>query len=202
MNGYQQEIHDRIIAMPMCREMAPGYIEGAPKTFEFEGKLSDHPADPGKLTNYGISIVYLSEMKDIDPEDGYLLGDQDRDGRITRADILAMTVEEAAKIYWLQWWKHYDYNRVHNGGYSGWKIFDLAINMGSVRSHMLAQQAAGKLVVDGQLGPRSIQRINDIPEPELLGAIRERAAAFYRGIVDRKPEKEVFLKGWLRRAVA
>jgi len=181
--------------------MTAKFLSNINRTLDFEGKLSDDPVDPGGITNYGISIVFLTKCGEIDPDDGYLIGDMNHDGRIDRADILAMTVVEATKIYYGQWWARYGYERITNSMVA-WKIFDLAVNMGSVRSHMIAQTAAGDLAVDGNLGLKSLARINSLPPEPLLNGIRLGAKNFYLGLIAKKPAFEKYRRGWLRRAEA
>jgi len=182
-------------------ELTEKFLSNINRTLDFEGKLSDDLVDPGGVTNYGISIVFMTKCGEIDPDDGYLIGDMNHDGRIDRADILAMTVEEAIKIYYSQWWEHYGYEWISDPMVA-WKIFDLAVNMGSVRSHMIAQAAAGNLVVDGKLGPKSLARINSLSPDPLLNGIRLGAKDFYLGLIAKKPAFEKYRRGWLRRAEA
>jgi len=59
------------------------------------------------------------------------------------------------------------------------------------------------VVIDGIIGSQTIRAINDVkPRAMLLSAIRAEAAAYYRGVVEKKPELRRFENGWLNRAYA
>lgn len=161
-----------------------------------EGLLSDHPADPGGITKYGVSLRFLQLA-------GY---DINCDGNIDRNDALAMDKDKAKLIYKKEWWDKYDYNRIEALSIAK-KVFDFAVNMGATASHKLLQRSVNalktqKLIVDGILGPKTIEATNTCPDGHLLEEIKEQAERKYRAIVDHNPELSVFLKGWLKRAYA
>jgi lysozyme family protein len=86
------------------------------------------------------------------------------------------------------------------------KLYDTAVNTGVSRASKILQEALNelikppKLAVDGKIGPATRKAICGLDENAVLGKLAERQAAFYRGIVARKPSQAKFLKGWLRRA--
>jgi lysozyme family protein len=85
------------------------------------------------------------------------------------------------------------------------KLFDTAVNAGHSRAVKLLQQAlndagGARLAADGRIGPKTRAAICGLDENAVLRKYAERQAAFYRGIVARKPSQAKFLKGWLRRA--
>lgn len=172
-------------------------FEQAVKTvFANEGGLTDHPADPGGITNYGITLIVLRE-------DGPF-GDIDSDGDIDADDIRTLTMDQARAIYDRQWWERYGYGRIENQ-WIATKLLDLSVNLGPRQAHVVMQRAlcaVGRVVkVDGQLGPVTVQAINDCGnKPGLFVAMRCEAAGVYRLIVACKPGLGVFLMGWLRRA--
>lgn len=164
--------------------------------FENEGGLTDHPADPGGITNYGITLNVLRE-------DGPF-GDIDGDGDIDADDIRQLTIEQARKIYNRQWWERYGYGRIENQ-WIATKLFDLAVNMGPRQAHIIVQRALRatgfQVKEDGQLGPVTLSAVNNCANKSALHiSMRSEAAGVYRLIVARKPELRVFLTGWMRRA--
>jgi lysozyme family protein len=170
-----------------------------------EGGLVDHPNDPGGITNYGISMRFaLSELRKDSDKDGFLDGDFDRDGDVDGNDIRKMNVKDAIRTYKVYWWDKNHYDMLLDQDVAT-KIFDCAVNMGERRANKLAQKAANacgaELLVDGQLGPKSMYMINSIQPPSafVVSLCREQAA-FYKSLAEAKPSLAVFLKGWLRRA--
>lgn len=86
------------------------------------------------------------------------------------------------------------------------KIFDTGVNTGVGQAVKLLQRSinlvcpkAG-LKVDGALGPKTMAALKGLSESYLLSTYSSEQAAFYRGIVERNPSQQRFLKGWLRRA--
>lgn len=145
-----------------------------------EGGLVNNPADPGGLTNFGISKRWADSQ-------GICL------------DIANLTQDEAKALY-----KEYFWNPLFDSIISqevGGKILDLTVNMGAKQANKLAQRACeGKCLVDGQLGPKTILAINSIPPDLYLTAICSLQADFYHALVAQKPQLGVFLKGWLKRS--
>lgn len=145
-----------------------------------EGGWSDDPTDPGGRTRWGIS---QRSYPDVDVEN--------------------LTREAAIAIYRRDWWDRYGYGAIVDQALAT-KIFDLAVNVGAKRAHMLLQQAlraAGATVrVDGVLGPATIAAIAAVKPGELLAALRSEAAGFYRILELRSPPLGRFINGWLNRA--
>jgi lysozyme family protein len=166
-----------------------------------EGGFSNDKADPGGATMYGVSLRYLK-----------IAGiDINLDGKIDISDIMALDKAHAIEIYRKNWWDKYGYEKIDDLLVAT-KVFDLAVNMGAPQAHKLVQRASNTLssfieevlVVDGVLGKKSIDALNELwrigKNDELLLAIKKQASQFYSNLVESKPELAGFLKGWLRRA--
>lgn len=168
-----------------------------------EGGFIANRNDPGGATNDGISLRWL-EQAGIDVN---------LDGHIDLKDIEQITPENAAQIYKEYWWDKYKYYLIDNVFIAA-KIFDLAVNMGAVEAHKLAQRAVNSfscypdilkktLIIDGKLGDQTISNINAIctkgMSNQLLCNIKQQACAFYNNLVKEKPNLDVFLNGWLAR---
>ncbi|PZM88633.1 MAG: peptidoglycan-binding protein [Actinobacteria bacterium] len=149
-----------------------------------EGGYVHDPADPGGETKYGISKRSYPEL-----------------------DIANLTREQAIEIYRRDWWDRYGYDRIKSLDVAA-KVFDLAVNMGPAAAHKCLQQAlhaCGQrhVTIDGVLGPQTIEAANNVrPRAMLLAALRAEAAAYYRQLVEQRPELKRFEQGWLNRAYA
>lgn len=152
--------------------------------FRDEGGYSKNPDDPGGETRFGIS---KREYPDL--------------------DIASLTREEAAKIYYRDWWMRYGYSDLP--GPIGAKLFDLAVNMGpehATRCLQRALRACGRAPVeDGMLGPETRKGAAAANQLALVAALRSEAAAYYRVLAAaergvREDGDWKFLEGWLNRA--
>ena len=164
---------------------------------EHEGGFSNHKNDPGRATNFGISLRWLKDQG--------LYGDLDDNNTVDIEDIKAITVETASRIYREKWWEKYHYDRVIDCPLAT-KVFDMAVNMGGSRAHKILQGAinriGGELIVDGIIGPRTITATNTSDSDTLLAEIRKEQEKFYLRLIAKKPALGVFRNGWLRRAAA
>ena len=163
---------------------------------EVEGGYSNHSADRGGATQYGISLRFLSSL----PTD---LGDITGDGHVDINDIQNLSEADAIAFYRKYFFEHYRlYNILCQRTLT--KALGLHINMrGRVAGRVVqrACRACGyPLVEDGILGSKSFQAINTVGQNILVPAICSEAAGVYRLIVERDADQAVFLKGWLNRA--
>ena len=149
------------------------------KIFELECGLVDHPNDPGKLTNMGISQrSYPNE------------------------DIRNLTKHRARMLYWRDYWQRFNISKIEDQAIAI-KAMDLVVNMGKngIKVIQRALKACGhNVVVDGINGKQTLMAINSVEPAVLLAAMKAEQAAFYRLLVARNSKYKVFLKGWLRRA--
>jgi lysozyme family protein len=172
----------------------PSFDEAVGFVLEHEGGYSDHPADPGGATQWGISLRLMREL-------GY---DVDGDGDIDSDDVAALTKPGAIAIYRRCWWDRYDYGSL-GAQLVAEKVFDLAVNMGASQAHRLLQRALRAsggvaLMEDGALGPKTWTAARAADPWATRAALRSEAAGFYRLLSTMKPSLAVFLNGWLRRA--
>jgi lysozyme family protein len=178
------------------------------KVLELEGGFVNHRSDPGGATNFGISIRYLLDRGDLD-RDGLPDGDVDGDGDIDIDDIRALTPAAAKHLYHTGFWLPNRLYEVLNQEV-GEKIFDMVVNMGSRQAWKLVQRAlngraysGAPLVVDGIVGPNTLNALNDLARnATLIEAIRDEQRSFYQRLILKRPSLAVFENGWMNRAAA
>lgn len=180
-----------------------------------EGWYSNDPKDPGGATMIGITLRYLMDLGEIDPDDGYLYGDMNRDGKIDIRDIQKLTFDEAMKIYYHEWWLELGYDKILSDRIA-FRLLDQAVVSGPHQAHKVLQRAvnavlgipgipigSGKkleqLKVDGSLGPKTVATVNALTCSEAMDLILENsykveAKKFFASL-----GKPYFLKGWINR---
>ena len=170
-------------------------------TAQWEGGLTDHPADPGGLTNYGVSLRWLKDL-------GIVCGDIDHDGDIDADDVRALTPEKAADLFRRKFWDVYRLGELPQ--IMADVVYDCMVNTGPGQTARIAQRAfnaeclpgPAPLQVDGVFGPATREALRlGAGKPLALGLIMERER-FYRNLVYSNPGFQPFLKGWLNRCTA
>jgi lysozyme family protein len=154
---------------------------------EHEGGLSNHPNDPGGLTNRGITLTTFRKI---------------RGASATPDELRGLSADQAADIYRLAYWLPV-YDLIDDQDVAT-KLFDQSVNMGHMQAHKLIQRACTDcsyhLNDDGVIGPMTLAAVNSIPPHDLLLSMCHQQIAFYRSLVELKPGFAVFLDGWLKRA--
>jgi len=154
---------------------------------EEEGGFSNHPADTGGATMYGVTqATYNAWRKSI---------------KKTQQPVGKITQEEAKSLYRAMYWDEAGCDKLPFP--VNYMVFDGAVNSGPSRSDKWLQEALS-VKQDGILGPKT------------LGALEEALAAsdgviYYRlidarlkflvALVKSKPSQLVFLLGWMRRLI-
>ncbi|GEO82287.1 glycoside hydrolase family 108 protein [Pararhodospirillum oryzae] len=169
-----------------------------------EGGYVDDPHDPGGATQWGISLRWLCLLDDD-------AGDIDGDGDVDADDVRALTPAQAGALYYKEWWAPLRCPQMPPP--IAIKLFDTAINVGQRRAVRMLQQALNaqrvqpRLTEDGLLGPRTLAAVQApmwVQSPTmtkaLLAAMAEAQESYYQGLVDRKPARARYLRGWTRRA--
>jgi lysozyme family protein len=103
---------------------------------------------------------------------------------------------DAERIYARDYWKYDDITdqRVAT------KIFDMAVNMGPGQAHKQVQVVLSMALIDGVLGPATVEQINSTDPQKLLDDLCVRSAVFYALLAVVKPVRAAFIPGWVRRA--
>jgi len=161
------------------------FIKALTYTLKHEGGWSNHPADKGGATNFGITFKVAQ-----------------RHGIKTVAALKSITQEQVAAIYRADYWR---FDGINDQAIAT-KIFDMAVNKGLAAGVRIAQKAIQRATpgirIDGKYGPVTEAAINAHDPKKLMAALCSEAEAFYRAIIAKNPSQKVFEKGWMRRAVS
>ena len=142
------------------------------KLIGHEGELSNHPADKGGLTKYGISQRAYPAL-----------------------DIAALTLDTAKEIYRRDYWSRAQCDRLPPA--LAFQVFDGAVNSGIGTSIRWLQAAAG-VAPDGVVGPLTIRAVGD-KDPAVMIARYNSARLDF---MTRLSTWDVFSRGWCRRIAA
>lgn len=170
-------------------------------TARWEGGLSDHPADRGGVTKFGVSREFLADMQ---KRERHFLRSLGIAGEITGDVIRNLSRDQARRIFRYEFWDSLELDReIHPK--CAVVLFDMAVNHGKAGAVKIAQRGVNKtaplcplLKVDGKLGPKTRKGLAnaDFNLPQLILDARE---AYFLAIVAKNASQKVFLAGWLNR---
>jgi len=152
-------------------------------TAKWEGGWSDHPADPGGKTMYGITQATLS---------AYL-------GRpATDTEIRTLTRQQAVAIYRDRYWKPVAGDELPAG--VDLCVYDFGVNSGPSRAVKSLQAALG-LKADGWVGKLTLEALRSRSVRVLIDDLCDRRLAFLKNIKDKDGKLlwDSFGKGWSNR---
>lgn len=170
-------------------------------TLQWEGGLTDDPADRGGITNYGVCIEFLKDCARLDAVYVMSLGIQ---LPVTRESIKALRQDQGRALFRWRFWEVPQFEQY--GTPLAVTLYDCAVNHGVKRAIILAQRAFNslssgvRLAVDGIQGPLTRSALASLDPYKLAHAIVRERKAFYNAIVESRPNQRVFLKGWMNRA--
>ena len=142
-----------------------------------EGGYTNHPADPGGPTNFGITIYDFRKYV--------------KSGA-TAADFRAMKVEDAKAIYRAKYWDAQRCDELPAGVDDS--VFDYGVNSGIGRSKKVLQRVVG-VKDDGVLGPTTMTAIAARDPKAVIIALNDERVQFLRSL----RTWPVFGRGWGRR---
>ena len=148
--------------------------------FHWEGGFSDHPADPGGATNYGITQGTLAAW---------------RGTPVSREDVRALTREDAGAIYRARYWDACRCSDLPPG--VDLMVFDAAVNHGPRQAALFLQRALG-VADDGAIGPKTLAAAIRQNARQTLCEIAARRMVFYA----RLNTFPSFGLGWARRLMS
>ena len=170
---------------------------------KWEGGLSDHPSDPGGITNYGVSLRFLQD----------LAGKKENSEALERMGVIfpigpdsirKLTPDMAASIFRWRFWLIPKLDELPP--LTAIVTYDANVNTGTGQSTKFLQRACNafegeKLDVDGLIGPKTRARAMSMLKQDLVLAemcVNERDS-FYSALVADKPSYAQFRAGWLNR---
>lgn len=142
-----------------------------------EGGWSDHPKDPGGATMQGITLATYSDH----------LGRQ-----ATKDELRNIPASVRDAIYRKRYWDVVSGDSLPAG--VDLSVFDIAVNSGPGRAGRILQSCLG-VVVDGAIGPRTLDAVLSAEDAPLINEIAARRMAFLRSL----PTWTTFGSGWARR---
>lgn len=149
-----------------------------------EGGYSNSPMDLGGETKYGISKRSYPNL-----------------------DIENLTVDQAIIIYTRDYWDKNSIGSIHDQTTAN-LIFRFIVNIGAVPAIRIVQNSLNtfvpvipSVIVDGIMGTRTIQAINNIRTIRLQDTLRVAECRYYLDFVNKNSSEEIFFKSWISRAL-
>lgn len=170
-------------------------------TMGHEGGFVNDPVDKGGPTSRGgITLKTLRHLS------ATVLGhdwDKDDDGDVDVQDLALLTDDDLRVAYA----KYYNDNMDQiQSDVVAIKLFDFGFNCGPESATKLLQRAANELhhgaplIVDGKLGPHTVNVVNSLPQQALTVVFIEEAIKHYHAIVAHDATQAKYIKGWINRA--
>jgi lysozyme family protein len=145
-----------------------------------EGGYVNHPADPGGMTNLGVTKRVWEEWTGKESNE---------------AEMRSLTPEMVEPLYKKRFWDACRCDEMPSG--IDYLVFDFAVNAGPGRSAKILQTAVG-VPADGGIGPITLKAVNAQEPDELIREFSDGKEAFYRSL----NTFDTFGKGWLNRVAA
>jgi lysozyme family protein len=172
--------------------MTPDYRKFVPFVLRWEGGEVNDPDDSGGHTNKGITRATFNQHS------RKLLGKEP-----TLANFKAMTREDAMKFIRHFWMKATWNNRIKSQAVAeaitSWYWGSGAEGIKQWQRMLRDKFGKRDIVVDGGVGPQTVNYTNAILEKTILVAAIETRAQTFQRIAKNSPAKAKFLKGWLNR---
>jgi lysozyme family protein len=148
---------------------------------EYEGGLSDHAADRGGLTNWGVTLQTL----------------QDERPGSTRADLIALTLDDAIDLMTERYALKPGFARILDPTLR-FAVIDYAINSGSRRATQDLQRAL-KIAADGIFGRDTEDAVNHADPRVTLRRLLANRVRFLGRVITNNPTQAAFAAGWMHR---
>jgi lysozyme family protein len=145
-----------------------------------EGGYVHHPADPGGMTNLGVTKRVWEEW----------VGRESNE-----KEMRSLTPEMVEPLYKRKFWDACKCDDLPTG--VDYLVFDFAVNAGVGRSAKILQAAVGA-TQDGAIGPKTLAAVKAQDPAELIQKFSDAKEAFYRSL----NTFPTFGKGWLNRVAA
>jgi lysozyme family protein len=167
-------------------------MKGLDDALEFllaeEGGWSNHPADTGGATMYGVTQAVYDDYRT-------------RLKKQVKQSVKKITKAEARELYDVLYWRAASCERLPWP--LSYVVFDAAVNSGVSRG-VRWLQAGLKLEQDGKVGPKTVaaaQKVVEEGDSQTLLAVVDARVEFLARLVQRSPSQAAFLLGWWRRTM-
>ena len=160
--------------------MLENFDKAIEHTLQEEGGFVNHPADPGGMTNLGVTARVWEEW----------VGHP-----VDEAQMRALTKADVTPLYQRKYWNACRCNELPTG--LDLCVFDTAVNSGPGRAVKLLQQCLG-VPADGAIGPKTITAVNQFKDTALIHLIDEYCTARQAFLIS-LPTFGTFGKGWTAR---
>ncbi len=153
------------------------FAKAMPYVFSDEGGYADNPKDPGGATNLGVTLATLSAWR----------------GRpVTKAEVKALSRDEAQAIYKAQYWDTIKGDDLPAG--IDYAMFDFSVNSGPARAVKLLQKTVG-VDQDGVIGAKTLTAVRKLNPKSAVNALCDARLSWLRSLSTFK----TFGKGWTSR---
>ena len=145
-----------------------------------EGGFVNHPADPGGMTNLGVTQRVWEEWV------GHPVDEK---------EMRSLTPEKVAPMYKKKYWDKVAGDELPSG--VDMAVFDCCVNSGPGRAAKMLQRVLG-LTEDGAIGPNTLSKALSIDSSKLIADYNAARLAFLQAL----PTWATFGKGWSNRVAA
>jgi lysozyme family protein len=159
--------------------MKENFEQALAHVLESEGGFVNHPADPGGMTNLGVTKRVWEEWVGHDVDEKTMRG---------------LTPELVGPMYKAKYWDKVKGDDLPSG--VDYVVFDAAVNSGSGRAAKWLQACVG-VEQDGGIGPKTLAAVKAF-EGDLIGDYNKRRLSFLTDL----PHWGTFGKGWSRRVAS
>lgn len=157
--------------------MKQNFAEALQKVLAHEGGFSDHPLDPGGMTNLGVTRRVWEEWT------GH---------PVTVRQMTELTPAKVAPMYRRKYWDKVRGDDLPAG--IDLVMFDAAVNSGPGRAVKWLQACVG-IEVDGDIGPKTLAAVNAFDANQLIDDYGRRRLSFLLDL----STWDTFGKGWTAR---
>jgi len=160
--------------------MKDNFAKSLATTLHHEGGFSNHPLDPGGMTNLGVTKRAWEAWKK-EP--------------VTEEEMRELTPATVAPFYKEMYWDLARCDDLPDG--VDYCVFDAAVNSGVSRSVKWLQQCVGANP-DGQIGPKTLAAVAEKDPEKLVEMLIEQRLLFLQSLAT----WGTFGRGWGKRVVA
>jgi lysozyme family protein len=157
--------------------MKENFVDALIHVLKHEGGYVNHPADPGGMTNLGVTKAVWEEW----------VGRES-----SEKEMRSLTPEMVAPLYRRKYWDKIQGDNLPDG--VDYAVFDFAVNSGPGRAAKFLQELVG-VKADGAIGPMTLVAVSKKEPYELIKAYNAKRQAFLESL----PTFATFGKGWSTR---